>query len=399
VDWIDRFLQYTAEVNAPQIFRLWAGIGAVSGALERRVWVGGKNNMRIYPNLMILLVGPPGSGKTQSTEPLKALWRATKELIMSPDSMTRASLLDDLEQGSRNWLHPKGLYDYHSLLIATDEISTLIPVYDIEIMGVISKLYDCPENYRESRRHVKKVTDISRPHLSFVAGAQPAFLGTLPEIAWGQGFASRLNMVYSGESIVSDLLGDDVLVDLTEENNKKFQTVLEPMKAMLKLYGRASWDEDAALEFRSLALSDIPPKPKHSKLEHYNRRRALNLAKLCLISAVSRSTGLTITMFDLDRAKEWLLHSESFMPDIFRAMKNKSDSQVLEELHLMAWDRYIKSNKPVPGITIWHFMKDRMPAEKIQRVLDTAVASGMFKKPVNENVYIPLPLDGPPQVE
>lgn len=394
-DWIDDFLSYTSQANSPEIFRLWAGIGAVSGALERRVWAGGKNASQIFPNVFVLLVGPPGSGKTQSVMPIKALWRATKELVVSPDSMTRASLVDEMEKGARMYLHGKGILDYHSLLIATDEIGTLIPAYDQEILNVISKLYDCEESYLESRRHIKKITDISRPHLSIIAGAQPGFLSSvLPETAWTQGFASRLSMIYSGESIVSDVLGDDTVLDLSAENAAKFKCILAPIQAMLKLYGKVTWTDDAAKELRSWALHDCPPKPVHSKLEHYNRRRALTTVKLSIISAVSRSGELEIHKWDFDRAKHWLLIAETFMPDIFRAMKNKSDAVVIEEMHYMMWELYMKTNKPVNGNVLWHFLKDRVPAEKIQRVIDTACASEMIRKKTNENVYIPLPLAG-----
>lgn len=391
-DWIEGFLEYTKDVNSPEIFRLWSAIGAVSGVLERRVWLEGTNNTQIFPNLFILLVGGPGTGKSQSVMPIKALWHAAKELVLAPDSMTRASLLDEMEAGSRAFLHGKGLYDYHSLLVSTDEIGTLLPVHDIEIMAVLSALYDCRENYRESRRHVKKITDISRPHLTILAGAQPGFLATLPEIAWSQGFAARLNMVYSGDPIISPIIHRGATIDRTDENRKRFDAQLAPLKDMIKLYGQFTWDEDAADAFATYAMADCPPKPKHSKLEHYNRRRSFTLAKLCAISAVARTSALNIHLWDFERAKCWLLGSEGFMPDIFRAMKNKSDAQVLEELHIMMWDLYVKSGKPVHKNTVWHFMKDRLPGDKIYRVLETGMASGMFKKKVNEDLYIPLPL-------
>lgn len=399
-DWIESFLTYTSEVNSPEIFRLWSGIGAVSGALERRVWVRGKNNTRIFPNLFVLLVGGPGTGKTQAVTPVKALWRGTKDLILAPDSMTRASLLDELELGARVYMHAKGIHDYHSLAIAADEIGTLLPVYDIEIMTVISALYDCGENYLESRRHVKKKTDITRPHITILAGAQPGFLGTLPEIAWSQGFAARLNMVYSGDTIISDILGDDGEVDNSELHARLFDQQVGPMKEMLKLYGQATWDYEAATEFRAWALADCPPKPKHSKLEYYNRRRSFTVSKLCLISAVSRSLATNITKLDFERAREWLLGSEGYMPDIFRAMKNRSDAQVLEELHIMMWEMWTRSGgKPISGNVVFHFLKDRMPSDKIQRVVDTAINAGMMKKKVNENFYIPLPMGSHGQME
>ena len=72
MDWIDTYLKYTKGTPTPSIFRLWSAITAVSGAVERRVWVEtGKG--KLYPNLYTLLVGPPGSGKSQAIKPVKEL--------------------------------------------------------------------------------------------------------------------------------------------------------------------------------------------------------------------------------------------------------------------------------------------------------------------------------------
>ena len=45
----------------PAPFRLWSGITAVAGAVERRVWAETRQNL-ISPNLYVLLVAPPGAG-------------------------------------------------------------------------------------------------------------------------------------------------------------------------------------------------------------------------------------------------------------------------------------------------------------------------------------------------
>ena len=61
-DWISDFMEYTQGSPTPEIFRLWSAITAVSGALERRVWIETAQS-KLYPNLFTLLVAPPGIGK------------------------------------------------------------------------------------------------------------------------------------------------------------------------------------------------------------------------------------------------------------------------------------------------------------------------------------------------
>lgn len=66
-DWISSFLDYTSGLPSPENFRLWAGITAVSGILERRCWVETAQS-QIFPNIFTLLVGPPATGKCLSPD-------------------------------------------------------------------------------------------------------------------------------------------------------------------------------------------------------------------------------------------------------------------------------------------------------------------------------------------
>jgi hypothetical protein len=68
------------------------------------------------------------------------------------------------------------------------------------------------------------------------------------------------------------------------------------------------------------------------------------------------------------------------MPDIFRDMSLKSDSQVILELHWFMWQLWLKTKKPIHEGRAIHFLQQRLPAEKVERVLDIAVKSGILKK-------------------
>ena len=93
-DFVDLFLDYTEQISSPPIFRLWAAIAGVAGALERRVWVKALPQCT-YANLYVLLVAAPGIGKGVIDE-ITRIWRKVPRLHLAPDSVTSASLLDSL---------------------------------------------------------------------------------------------------------------------------------------------------------------------------------------------------------------------------------------------------------------------------------------------------------------
>ena len=78
--WTDAFFQYTEKIGSPPLFRRWCGIFTVAAALERKVWTV-NNKGRLYPNLYMFLVGPPGTGKTTTVGKVAAkltTWQGKK---------------------------------------------------------------------------------------------------------------------------------------------------------------------------------------------------------------------------------------------------------------------------------------------------------------------------------
>ena len=65
MDFVDAFVALTDERPSPEIFRKWAAITTLSGALEKRVWCTTKAGPQ-FANLYTMLVAPPGIGKSQA---------------------------------------------------------------------------------------------------------------------------------------------------------------------------------------------------------------------------------------------------------------------------------------------------------------------------------------------
>jgi hypothetical protein len=385
-DWIERFVQYTEGINSPRIFRLWAGISTVAGALERRVWIYSSRKI-LYPNLFTLLVGSPGSGKTEAMLHVEDLWRRVGKFHVAPNSVTRASLVDALHDADRKIVLQSGLMEYHSLLVVADEFGVLCPAHDLSFLSVINYIYNNPDFYEEKRRTGnKQSTEIINPQLNIIAGAQPGFLAVLlPEEAWQMGFTARLIMIYSAEEIVPDLFGDP---DPKEADRG---ILIASLRDMAGRIGAFSWDDDAMTEMDRWAKSRCEPIPEHSKLVHYNQRRILHTLKLSMVSAMSRGPERRITMLDVNRARDWLLEAEQGMPDIFREMTQRSDSEVINELHFFMWRLWISDKKPIHESRIIHFLSHRVPSEKVLRIIELAERANYLTKQVGLDAYIPRP--------
>jgi hypothetical protein len=153
--------------------------------------------------------------------------------------------------------------------------------------------------------------------------------------------------------------------------------------------GCFGWEDAAAIELQRWAKTNCDPEPNHIRLHHYNARRVIHVIKLCMVASMSRSDELVITMEDLQRARDWLLHVEQVMPDLFLEMNNRNDSQVLQELHYYMWRVYMKENKPIHRARLLSFLQTKVPIDKVPRMLDGAEASGMIQRNAGYDTYIP----------
>lgn len=384
---IQSFLSYTDGINSPEIFRLWSAISTVAGALERRVWVE-TGRGAIYPNLYVMLIAPPGVGKSRAIDYVLDFWLASRELRVAPDSLTKAALVDAVADASRKIvIDPTTMVEFNSLLVPASELGVLLPSHDLEFLNTLNYIYDNPRYYRERRRHAKgDPIEITKPQLNIIGGTQPAYLASLlPEEAWGMGFMSRMLMIYATEPVDVPLFSEG-----NEENQAFFRCIADDIKGLVRLHGVFAWDEDVKAAIEKWVKDKCPPRPEHSKLSHYIARRPVHILKLMQVSSASRSDEMLITMDDFERAKTWLFEAEHYMPDIFKDMVYKSDTQVLQELHYYAWRIYAKERQPIHTSRLFKFLSAKVPSEKIERILDTADKADIVKRQAGTETWVPV---------
>jgi Protein of unknown function (DUF3987) len=387
-DWIETYVAETEKVPSPEIYRLWSAITAISGALERKVYTTGSAGP-IYPNLTTLLVGPPGSGKTNAISPIRKMWSHIHDLHIAPDNVTKAALIDSLSRSVRTVINgAASAYVFSAMAVPCSEFGVFFTHHDLEFLSVLNHIYDCPDTYREERRS-SGVVEINKPYLTILAGTQPDFLQSfLPDEAWGMGFTSRLILIYAPANPSQT----DLFSGVTIQSNGLTSRLSE----IFAYKGEIRWSKEAIDELNAWNRAGCPPTPQHSRLLHYNSRRGLHTLKLAMISSASKSGNLIVTVDDVERAKDWLLAAEVHMPDVFRAMGAKSDGQVIDDLHYFMWRQYsalaIGSRKPIPQGDIYRYLKDRVTSERIPRIIEAAERMGVIRKSQYPDEWIPEPI-------
>ena len=343
-DLVELFQRHTANASSPDIFKVWGAIMLVAGILERRVWI--KNHVGpIYPNLYALLTGTAGVGKSQVISKVAKQWKKTKThdvlMAVAPDSMTTAALIDTMNSSARALTIDGRLYSYASLAIASSELNTLMPTYDIPFATALIHFWDASDlPYSERRRGNKGIgkegeqLTIERGQISLLAGVTPAALSELiTETAWKSGLMARILVVFSDQE--KEVYDGNYFPDPDEEKvgDLEAEKLLDRQCQKLgKLYGPIRVSEDVRKAIRDWTLAGLSPVPAHPRLETYSVRREVLFCKLLTISAVARTGKLFAELPDFDRARKWMIELETAMPKVFTHMAGKNDNSLIQEV-------------------------------------------------------------------
>lgn len=372
-NWITGFRDYTKNMGVPELFKSWAAVSTISGALERRCKLMTALGP-LYPNLFVVLVSPPGIGKSVIIKSVADFWTKMGNLNVAPSSMTRAGMIDFMVKTKRVELMDGLPNEVHSLLCAASEFGNLVPIYDNAWLNTLNDIYDCGSYFSDMTRSLGEMR-LDNPHMVILAGTQPKYLDNLlPETAFGMGFTSRIIMVYAGEKqykslfekvIKSTTLGDYLNLDLTRIAEMKGDFFLTPE-------ARTLWDD--------LAPKGFPPAPNHSKLQHYNSRREAHMLKLMMCFSAAENESFKITDSHILQAQRLLHETEAQMPQIFQEMVSKGFADANEELWSFVMRNWIANGrKPVQESVLIKFLYGKVPNNQIKQTLDLMVQAGQLK--------------------
>lgn len=368
--WIDAFVESTANLETPLLYRRWAAITLIGAVLEQKVWM--MSPTELYPNLYTMLVGHPGVGKTRSIHAATKYANQIQDFNPCPPSVTSASLVDALVAHKRflpTYKKNESAIEYNSMLIAADEFGVLLHKWDNQMVALLSAFYDTTP-YGEQRRTSDIKIKMQRPLLSILSGSTPSnLMKFMPEGAWDQGFSSRIIMVFSDERIITDIFAP---VEATLSKD-----LIHDLEIINSTYGQCEF----TAEFREATMAwrhdDMAPAPTHPKLLHYATRRLAHMLKLAMISSIDRGHSLLLTKADFDRAKGWLLEVEERMPEIFKAGAVHADAAAMDDVfHLILTN---DRGKGVAGYIVNRWLAERLPIHSVERALITMVNAGRIR--------------------
>jgi len=368
MNFIDRFLALTGHSRSPLLFRKWTAISMIASAMGRGVHtVISEPDGPIYPNFYIILVGPPGMGKSIGSVNGRRIVKRVPSISTGPDKITPERLVSKLTQMTKE-------QDRAVMALFIDELSVLLQRKgDFDLTPILTGAYNCPEEFiyeTESKQEQR----LANCCLNILATTQPAYIAekfTISDL--GQGFPSRLFFIYSDQAVPPTYFG-------TYSNEKPHMSELVKALTETEMFkGAVKWSSAAQQLFVKLTDAKIPPIPTAPHLEHYCSRRDLHLTKLSLVMMRARNPrAMELEREDIERALETMLEAETVMPlalsaiggNQFRVAQNYLISYVHKQMA-------VGHPSTFPATELYQLLTANLQPRESKEMLDSLVAQGL----------------------
>lgn len=319
-DFFLQYLDYTAGTEVPRFYDRWSAIGMLGAILEKQVWCKHGRN-KFYPNLYILLMGASGTKKSTAIKAAKRIAKESGYRAFSAEKTSKEKFLLDLGGGDDVSKDLKDIdmldnalwgadpeTDHSPCWIAADEFNDFFGNNILEFVSNLGALWDWDGPYENKVKNGKSVI-IPSPIISILGGTtQTQFAETFPPAAVGQGFFSRVIVVYARPT------GLRITWPAEEDEDKKAALIKSIHEIQAKCHGELPYTTKAKRLVERIYESWKPV--DDVRFAAYSNRRLTHLLKLALVHAASRCTT-SIDEIDIRRANTVLHHTEQHMPDAF----------------------------------------------------------------------------------
>lgn len=326
------YREFCSGLEVPPSFNTFCSLVGLSSLLGRRVYTMKGDYIRIYPNLYVILVGPPGCGKTTAMETVEDLLHEFKVPI-SAESVSREKLIMDIQaqEGVHSHLPPEHKYRYASpYTIFATELSEFLGAGGIGMISFLTDIYS--RNLFEVRTKNKGITKINGPYINLIAGTTTDWINTyLKDDIISGGFSRRCVFVHE-----TGRAGSIPRPKITPAMRAAWQRVVDRAKAVGTLAGEYTWSEDA-IQFWDNWYHTRIPAVKDPNLLGYYETKDIQLLKVAMLVAVSESNELVLTKRHMLAGLDLLSLVEYNMSRVFQGVGknelNTASVKIMDLLH------------------------------------------------------------------
>lgn len=320
-NWIKGYGEYVGLMKheAPQCYHLWVALSMVAASLERKVWFQLVND-RLFANMFVILVGPPGECRKSSAIKIgvKLLKEMQDKINISSERLNLAVLIKDLAASRTVFEGNSVLYTHSSMTAISAELSVFLRVTDPEFIPTLCDFYDCGDTW-ENKTIYRGTEEIINLWLNIIAATvPPGFTNSLPREVISSGFSARSIFVFANTK------GCINIQEVIDPQIAKLRAMLvHDLGIIYRLYGKYKLTPDASTNLSEWYNVHCKDKSRYNLPEYgltFHSRKHAHILKVAMIIAAARRDELIITKEDIGQAYECIEAVRSSMHYVFGAV-------------------------------------------------------------------------------
>jgi hypothetical protein len=370
-------MEYAGHGEAPKHMYFWAGVSAIAGALERKVWID-QAYFNWYPNFYIVFVAPPGVVSKSTTVGIAMeILKDVPGVKFGPDVVTWQALVTTFANAQTGFEFQSETHVMSPITLESSEFGNLLDPSDKQMVDLLVSLWDGKKGeFRKETKHSGN-DSVVNPWINLIACTTPSWIaGNFPEYMIGGGFTSRCIFVYADkkERFIA-YPGLEVSSDFGAQR-EKLRADLEHIHTTLSgpyvlsekaiRWGTIWYEKHNTI--RPAALED-------DRFGGYLARKQTHIHKLAMVLAASSSDVLVITDQHLALAETMVSDLEPDMQFVFNKI-GKSDAALYTEKLIS----FVQSRVRVPYMEAYRFVHMHFPSMRdFEDVLAGCVRAGYIR--------------------
>lgn len=371
-NWLEAFMEYTENTEAPKHYRTWAAISAVGSAIGRKAWLN-VGRFKMSPSFFIVFVAPPGVA-TKSTAAKLAMDLLEEGKIgnIFTGSLTEQAIFDELEDGIGQVSIGNSLLEMTNITMFASELGVLLNSNDT---GLIDKFVDIwdnkPKVERRTRGEGKKA--IPRPCINLLGCTTPGWLQENSRTySIDGGLFSRTIFLYADkkEKLIAypeETVTDDFRKDLISD-----------LSRIAKMKGEFTLTKDARAFGESWYQELYTDPPKHLQNElfgGYITRRQAHLHKTAMVLSAATAQDYIITEEHMVLADALLVQAELGLTKIYSTVMT-SERTLAHKLILQLSESF---DKGISKNALFRMISAKCTLQDFENGLQAALFAGQVK--------------------
>jgi hypothetical protein len=381
-NWLDTFVNLHKETSpAPLSFLEWSGLFCISSVVKRKIEFSQEylKTYRIYPNIYVVFVAPPGVAKKSTTAGL-----GVEILVEMLDGMLMTdSAYVNIGQSSGSHI---GILESMidsldgSVSIIAGEFGTLTSATPVQTYDFLSHMFDSDkiaEKFVHKTRH-KGAEKITNPSVNILGCTTPSWLVENAGYIMGGGFAARTVFIFEKQARYRRMFSKDIGPSVKDQKKTR-EALARDLKKIGQLRGQFRPESEDLVKEMDEGWFQVEAEFQGERgTETFQARKHVHVLRNAMLLSLCESDDLIVKKEHFLRAR---MQIEAIEKRLGRGLsvlgKNPYSGLLYDVLE------YIEDNGPVErGKLLARFWTEfeKSPDQDLGMILETLKAMGEVKE-------------------